>query len=173
MIICACKLYCQYAFVFSPEHLKSDNISKQKWFKLPKGLSVVTIHCKSPRCCRGGQASRTVVFLSAEAYQNGSGAVSMCILRFFERYSRMLCMCILGLSTFLPLFQIRIDLVPFLFGSILMRHLRQQQLQLLVFLSVQKRQIGHILTPQMQAQLFQYHIRCSAQRQRMKSKIVS
>ena len=94
MIICACKLYCQYAFVFSPEHLKSDNISKQKWFKLPKGLSVVTIHCKSPRCCRGGQASRTVVFLSAEAYQNGRGAaVSMCILRFYVPINLFVSLC--------------------------------------------------------------------------------
>ena len=51
---------------------------------MPKGLSVVTIPCKPPRCRQGGQASRTVVFLSEEAYQNGRGAaVSMCILRFY------------------------------------------------------------------------------------------
>jgi len=46
---------------------------------------VVTIHCKPPRCRESGQASRTVVFLSAEAYRKGSCAAVffMCILRFY------------------------------------------------------------------------------------------
>ena len=43
---------------------------------------------------KAGQASRTVVFLSAEAYQNGRGAaVFMCILRFYVPVDLFVSLC--------------------------------------------------------------------------------